>query len=135
MKFIKTWLANRQRKKQLAKAPKTLFQAVEALDKYMTDDSRKRFAKEDGTSPGSNFHFGGAMAMRNNWGLWDNEQPLTKWFRDYGVWHADDMSSIIFKAYWCFLNEVNFDIEKESEFYKNFWKNQGSGFDGVELPN
>lgn len=132
MKFIKTWLAN-LRKKQLAKAPKTLLQAVEALDKSATDEDRVKFAKEDGNSPGANLHFCGGMAMRNEWGLWDKEKPLTKWFREYGVWHADDMSSIIYKSYWRFLNGKEFNMVKESIECEKYWKRQGLGFDGIKL--
>ena len=135
MNFIKAWWQNRQRKKLLKDAPKTLYEAILKLDDLMTDEARVRFAKESGTSPGSKFHFGGGMAMRNNWGLWDKEQPLTTWFRNNGIWHADDMSSLIYKAYWCFLNDMRFDIDNEVYFYESYWKMTGVGFDGVKLEN
>jgi hypothetical protein len=133
MNFIKKWWMLRKRKKLLAKAPKDLGDAILVLDKDMTDELRGKFAKEPAEHPGAKYHFFGGMAMRNNWGLWDKEQPLTKWFRARGIWHADDMSAIILKAYWCFLSDVPFHIAKEAEHYKKFWEKSGLGFDGEKL--
>jgi hypothetical protein len=133
--YIKDKWYLRKRKKQLEQAPKDLGDAIMAFDAGMTDAQRAMFAKEPSDCPGAKFHFFGGMAMRNDWGLWNKEQPLTQWFRARGIWHADDMSAIIYKAYWCFLNDVPFCLAKEAEYYEKFWTNCGIGFDGVVIPN
>jgi len=43
-------------------------------------------------------HFGLGLWMRNQWGLWRGG-PLTKYFCQLGVYHPDDMSSIILTTY------------------------------------
>jgi len=71
------------------------------------------------------YHHGFGTKIRNEW-LWDIEkQPLLiKFFHDYGIIHADDMSGLIIKAFWCSLNKVEFDIEEKVKSYIEFWKRQ-----------
>lgn len=133
MNFIFKWWYDRKRKKDLAKAPKDLEEALDTLDHLWPEEDKKSFASEDGKQPGSRFHFFGGMYMRNNWGLWIKEQPLTQWFRANGIWHADDMSAIIYKAFWFKLNNKNFDITREAKHYADYWRKQGLGFDGEPI--
>ncbi len=132
---LKNWWYGRQRAKQLAAAPTTLDEAVARLESNSSPEDLAKFKAERGGHPGSSCHFGSGMAMRNGWGLWEKDQPLTKWFRANDIWHADDMSAIIFKALWFKLNAKKFDIKKEAKYYTKYWKSQGLGFDGKELPN
>jgi hypothetical protein len=133
MKCITNWIADFKRKRQLKRAPKDLWQAVHELYVNSDESDRNRFMREPSDHPGSQFHFGSGMAMRNIWGLWIKEQPLTQWFRSHGIWHADDMCALIYKAYWCSLHDKRFDIDKEAQHYKDYWTKQGVGFDGEKL--
>ena len=120
---------------ELAKAPKCLYEAIKVIDKNSSDEDRRLFAKKDQKCPGVSLHFSSGMDMRNSWGLWDKDQPLTKWFRERGIWHPDDMSAIIYKAYWYHLNDMPFNILKEAMYYENYWWESGLGFDGEKLEN
>lgn len=114
--------------------PSTLDEAVDQIVQTMTLDDKLAFAAEDPECPGALYHHGFGTSLRNNWGLWDKNSPLAQWFRERGLWHADDFSGCIFKSLWCRLNGLQFDIEKERAYYEEFWKESGLGFDGVELP-
>jgi hypothetical protein len=133
MKLLEKWLKRGEAKKQdteLAEAPKTLDEAVQFLLNTTSETDSALFAKEPEDSPGASIHFFAGMAMRNRWGLWKKEQPLTQWFRERRIWHADDMSAVIYKAFWCKLNNKPFDINVEVVYYLNYWFDQGIGFDG-----
>jgi hypothetical protein len=136
MKILEKWLKSREAKEreaELDKAPKTLDEAVQFLFDHTAADEKVEFSKEpEGTST----MFWGGMAMRNNWGLWEKGQPLTQWFREHRIWHADDMSSIIYRAFWCKLNDKPFNINDEVVYYLNYWADTaGQGFDGEPLEN
>ena len=70
----------------------------------------------------------GGMGMRNGWGLW-SDSPLALWFRDRGIWMADDMSGIIGTAYYHHLKgDKTIDDEwmkSERAFYDAYWKASG----------
>lgn len=132
-KSISNWLQNRRRKKELAKAPKCLSEALETLHNNVSENDKREFADKSRSSACVGLGFGAGMAMRNGWGLWQKNQPLTQWFRKHGIWHADDMSGAIYTAFWCELNKVPFDIEAEKKFYDAHWAKYGQGFDGKPL--
>ncbi len=116
--------------------PRTLEEAVEQILGQMTEADKEAFAAEPEGSPGARYHHGVGTAIRNEWQLWDRENPtpLVKWFRANGLWHADDFSAIIFKAVWSALNRQRFDIAKERAYYEDFWRRSGLGFDGEQIP-
>ena len=65
------------------------------------------------------------MYIRNQWNLWF-ESPLSLWFADKGLYHADDMSGVISKAVWMSVNNRGMiDIKKEAESYAEYWREQG----------
>ena len=50
-------------------------------------------------------HFGLGMYLRNNWELWEPLNILNLWFKkNYGIDHADDISSIILE---CLHDDLN----------------------------
>lgn len=60
-------------------------------------------------------------ALRNDWGLWgDNE--LTQWFNTIGIFHADDMSAIISTSFHRHLNNKDIDLDGQVAYYKKYWK-------------
>lgn len=77
-------------------------------------------------------HFSG-MALRNNLNLWKSTGPLNVWFREHGVWHGDDKSAILYRALWCKLNGISFNIDEESRYYKLYWARWDLGFDSKKL--
>ncbi len=67
-------------------------------------------------------HFTLGQWIRNEWGLWDEEGELHKWFlKELGIFHADDMSGIIITSFHRKLNGKPVDLKKQVKFYKDFW--------------
>lgn len=127
---LRNWWRNRG-------IPQTLDEAVDQILGTMTADDMSRYCQEDPRCPGIRFHFGGATAMRNQWGLWDESSPLSQWFTAHGISHADDRSACVFKALYCRLTGKPFDIAAEAAYYRDFWtksaKVQNGASFGVKL--
>lgn len=132
MKIIEN-IKNLFRWKKIEVIPNDLENALEMLMSSVPSEDKERFAKRPKNKAVAQCHFGGGMNMRNNWKLWEKESNLSMWFRNRGVWHPDDMSAIIFKAFWCKLNGIYFDIDIEAEYYAEYWKREGIGFDGEKI--
>jgi hypothetical protein len=118
---------DKKRQKLLAKAPKTFDEAMEAMDKLL-DSTGKAYLVKVG-----HLGFFGGMSLRNSWGLWFPDQPIAIWFRERGIWHADDMSGLLVDGYRAKLTGEKFNLKKEIKFYIDYWKKKGLGFDGVEF--
>lgn len=60
-----------------------------------------------------------------NGGLWF-ESPLSNWFAEKGIYHADDMSSIILTSWHRRFKGENIRLDEQIEHYQNWWKEQGA---------
>lgn len=69
-------------------------------------------------------HFGLGRQIRNEWGMWNPDSDLYKWFAAKGIFHADDMSGIIFTSFERRLRNEPIDLDGQIEFYKNYWKDR-----------
>lgn len=88
-------------------------------------------------------HHGLGMTLRNGWYLWwspvlakkaKEDDPETDfpqeipsivaWFHDKGIYHADDMSGIIFTTAYRRYKKQPEELEKQYKTYINFWKKQ-----------
>lgn len=69
------------------------------------------------------FHHTEGRNIRNSWGLWDENSELHNFFKSIGIWHADDMSSIIFTCLHRILNKKPCKIKEQIAQYKKYWKN------------
>jgi hypothetical protein len=67
------------------------------------------------------YHFGTGMSIRNNWKLWAGTSELSKYFRDLGINHPDDMSGIILRSLHRKLNEKPIELEKQIKYYQDYW--------------
>lgn len=131
---VTDWWYLRRRNAALAKLPITLQGTIDHIIATTDAEELERFAaageRDYMTTLG---HFAG-MGLRNRLGLWEKSQPLVQWFRLWGLWHADDLSAIIYRALWLRLNGRAIDMTKERDYYEAFWKRKGIGFDGVPIP-
>jgi len=66
-------------------------------------------------------HFGTGMSLRNSWKLWAGTSEISKYFRDLGINHPDDMSSIILTSLHRKLNELEIDLDNQIKYYKDYW--------------
>lgn len=62
--------------------------------------------------------------IRNNWNLW-YKTDLTEYFNKLGIWHADDISSIIIESFWHHLRSEPLDLDNQIKSYQDFWESQG----------
>lgn len=109
--------------------PEDLTEAVSMLAAQLTAKDL-RWWRSVGKSELYTLHHGCGTELRNDWGLWEKDGPLSVWFRARDIWHPDDFSSIIFNALWCHLNDQPFDIAVEAREHEAYWRAQGVGFDG-----
>ena len=101
--------------------PKDINDCIAQIDKLWNDSTKlevKKMSEDEfiGTS-----HFGIGLWIRNNWNLWRNFR-LTVYFNNLEIYHPDDMSSIILKSYYRYLNNQDIKINEQIDYYKNYWK-------------
>ena len=85
--------------------PKTLHECFIELDKMATAAEKDQLmsCRENETPFG--WHMGIGMWIRNNWGLWAGGE-LQDHFKELGLFHADDMSGMIFHQYRHYLRKA-----------------------------
>jgi hypothetical protein len=104
------------------RVPATLDEAVNLLLENLTAEERKAILDE-GEAYATSAHFGSGMGMRNSWGLW-GDSPLTRFFARLGIYHADDMSSIINQAFARRLRDEPIELDKLVQYFRDYWEKQ-----------
>ena len=80
--------------------PKDIDEAIDSLDEIISPEDKRYITDSLSLVDfGARCHFSLGMWMRNNWGLWGGSR-LQKYFVDKNVFHPDDMSGEILKAYY-----------------------------------
>lgn len=107
------------------KQPTCLDECVDILlDEYKLDpNSWQKFKNSTEEDACSRLHFNIGRFFRNNWNLWNRKGQLTQWFLLNDVYHADDMSDIILRAFHRKLNKKSYNIVKLKERYVTHWNN------------
>lgn len=59
--------------------------------------------------------------LRKNWQLW-GESKMAQYFRKMGIFHPDDMSTIVIVSFWRHLNEKPINLEEQVESCKAYWE-------------
>lgn len=108
-------------KADLKYKPKTLDEAILQLEKIHDDTTKQKILAMTEQEFMGNSHFGLGMWLRNNWGLWKGGE-LAKHFNSIGIYHPDDMSGIILTSYYRHLHGQDRALEKQIEFYQDYWK-------------
>jgi len=93
-------------------SPENITECFKILDKELPEDAKDKYRNKD-----SGYiilqHFGTGMWIRNQFGLWDKESPLCKYFSEKLMFfHVDDISHLILTAYGRYLNNEIEDFEK-----------------------
>lgn len=104
--------------------PATLSEALYALDKILSNDAKDLFQNLAEQDIVTSSHHSLGRWMRNDWGLWNIHSPLHKWFTDRGVWHPDDMSSIIIRSYYRRLKGEPIKFREQIQHFVEYWKAQ-----------
>ena len=119
MDLIKSW----DNKQKLHMLPQTLEECFESIKNDFADYHKitKHSEKEI-----SSLHMSAGMWIRNNYGLWNPEKTkLVEWFNENGIYHADDMSSIILKSFHRHLNNKDLNLDEQFNHYIKWWEKQG----------
>jgi len=115
--------------------PKTLKECFDALDNMDVVDSIRWLAMNE-TQALAQAHHGFGTTLRNNWGLWDENSELYKYFKEMGLFHADDMSSVILKSYHRYKNGKDQKIDEQIKRYQEYWadmnKSKGNSFEPAD---
>ncbi len=67
------------------------------------------------------FHHTFGRSIRNKWGLWSGG-PLRDYFNTIGLFHPDDMSSVIINCFWRHIRNMPLELESQIQYYQNYWK-------------
>ena len=106
--------------------PSNLNESVEFLDCKWSDSLKMEFKLKPEKEAVFELHHGYGMYMRNGWELWKGNNELSQSFHEIGISHPDDISSIILTSFHRKLNNKDFELEKQVQFYKDFWKKSKS---------
>jgi len=97
--------------------PKDLDEAIGYFDYKWTKQEKEEFVSDSL----KNAHFSIGMWIRNNWIHGERDTSLVKYFNRKGIFHPDDMSSIILTSLYRKLTDKPIDLDKQIEVYKNYW--------------
>lgn len=93
------------------------------IDGFLCDSENNRIKNVTESEFLSGAHFGFGLWMRNNWGLWRGSR-LSKYFNKLGIYHPDDMSSIILVSYHRYLLGQELMITEQIQYYMDYWKSK-----------
>jgi len=99
--------------------PKNLDEAIEYLSVWLGKNSVYGLTENEFACQ---YHFGLAMQLRNEWGLWSGESELFKYFQSFGVWHPDDMTSIIFVSFYRDVMGRDRDLVGQTKQFQKYWE-------------
>ncbi|WP_299764802.1 DUF6794 domain-containing protein [uncultured Dokdonia sp.] len=101
--------------------PIDLNDAISYFECKSTKDEITAFKNKTEKDATSSLHFEAGMSIRNNWKLWAGTSEISKYFRNLGIHHPDDMSGIIFTSLHRKLNHADIDLENQIKFYQEYW--------------
>src|SRR5690606_9297232 len=100
---------------------KPLFDAISNIEKQLSKNNLDEFAKKEESKALVDIHFGYGMTLRNEIRS-DKDSVLLKYFNSKGIFHLDDMSSIVFKTLHRKHNSKKIDLEKQIQEKIKFWE-------------
>ena len=106
------------------KNPCNIDEAVIAFDYVLKPEDKERTWEWNEEKFTANLHHNIGRWIRNNWGLWDENSKLHKWFKSIGIWHADDMSGIILTTYFRKTHNLPIKFEEQIRWYIEYWEDQ-----------
>jgi len=101
--------------------PKDLNDALKYLTCTWTDKDKKDFKSKDEKLAVSELHMGTGQGIRNGWELWQHKNSLYHYFESKGIFHPDDISSIILTSFHRQLNNREIDLDGQVKRYLDYW--------------
>lgn len=84
-------------------------------------DPFKEWLKKEESNAVLGLHHGFGTFIRNTLQLW-HDGPAVKWFNERGIYHADDMSSIIFTSLYRDRNRKGIHLQDQIDHYREYWE-------------
>lgn len=101
--------------------PINLKDAIEYLDCEWSEADKNEFKNKGESEAVTELHFGTGQGIRNGWELWKSKNRISRFFKSKGIFHPDDMSSIILTSFHRKLNEKPIDLKTQIDYYKSYW--------------
>ena len=98
--------------------PKNLNEAISYFENNWSKEEKYEFVKDSL----HNAHFTVGRWIRNNWIHGQRDTSLVHYFNSLGIYHPDDISSIILTSLYRKLNNLPIELDKQIEIYKSYWK-------------
>ena len=103
--------------------PKNLYDALTYLNCTWSEEDKEGFRTQDESDAVAELHMGTGLYIRNGWGLWEKRKnSLVRYFNSLGIFHPDDISSIILTSFHRQLNSIDIDLDKQVDMYKKYLK-------------
>lgn len=101
--------------------PTTLNQCFEFLDVMLGNEDKLFIEQSSENEFIGRVHHTLGRKIRNEWGLWNSNSLLYKYFRGMGIKHPDDMSGIILASYYRHKHNIAIDLNKQIKKYLEYW--------------
>jgi hypothetical protein len=106
------------------KCPKNLEDVFEWLLKITSDkNDLNKWLKLPEDDAIISVHHTIGMAIRNELGLWHNG-TIVPFFHNLGIFHADDMSTIILTSFHRSKNNIDIKLEEQVKHYIDYWEKE-----------
>ena len=97
--------------------PKDINDCFAQLDKLISPESQEKFKKMGEDAAVHKLYFSLGRWMWINWSMLDGSR-LTRYFGDYGMQNAEDMTTLIIRSYHRKLMNRDIDIKGQVEVFK-----------------
>lgn len=104
--------------------PRNLNEAIYEIDKKVSDSTKNSIKQMSENDFATESHFGTGKGIRNDWNLW-RKSRLARYFNKKGIYHPDDMSSIILRSYYRKTTKKEINLNEQIVFYKKYWEGVG----------
>lgn len=104
--------------------PKNLNECFDVLNEIFNESESDKnwFKTSEEDDATTSLHHGLGMWIRNEWELWKKESDMYNYFNKMGLWHADDMSSVILTSYHRFINGKELELKEQINHHLDYWK-------------
>ncbi len=102
--------------------PENLEEAILFFEEEWDEDLKEKFESMPEDEAVTESHFGVGRWIRNTWIHGGRNPVLTSYFDSLGIYHPDDMSSIILTSLHRKLNNKEIDLAGQVQEYKSYWE-------------
>ncbi|QGK74411.1 DUF6794 domain-containing protein [Flavobacterium sp. SLB02] len=101
--------------------PSSLDESLHYFEKNWTESAKNSFKSKPENEAVTELHMTVGMWIRNNW-IRNGNESIVKECNTIGIYHPDDISSIILTSLHRKLNHKDLNLEKQAQHYIDYWK-------------